>query len=89
MKLGDLIERLQEAAESIDDGLDAEVRLMTQQNYPFENSIKGVVTAQEMLEANPDRDDNDDDPINDEDICYIVEGKQLCYGTKLAWYAIN
>lgn len=71
MRLSDLIERLEEYREQLGD--DAEVRLMTQPNYPFENSIKGVCSAEDM------------EMEGDGSVVYIVEKRQLDYGSKLAW----
>ena len=54
MNLDTLIEILNDYRE--EHGGDAEVRLMTQQNWPFENRICGVTTGQEMN----DTDDEDE-----------------------------
>jgi hypothetical protein len=87
MTINELIERLEEYRDEI--GGDAEVRLMTQQNWPFENTIYGLASGVEInFEA--DEDDPDDDGDVDEDaILYIVEGSQLGYGTKRAWDAAH
>ena len=79
MTLDTLIEILNDYREEL--GGDAEVRLMTQQNWPFENSICGITSGQEMN----DTDDDDDHDVADENIVYIVEGGQICYGSKRAW----
>jgi hypothetical protein len=64
-------------------GDDCEVRLMTQQNWPFENRIAGVTSGAEM---NEDADEDDDDQdVADDAMVYIVEGGQICYGSKRAW----
>ena len=82
MTIDQLIERLQEAREEI--GGDCEVRLMTQQNWPFENAVHGVTTSNQIAESSEDdEDDEDDEPA--EPVCFIVEGSQLAYGTKTAW----
>ena len=80
MNLDTLIEILNDYRE--EHGGDVEVRLMTQQNWPFENSICGVTTGQEMNDAGEDDDDQD---VADENIVYIVDGCQICYGSKRAW----
>lgn len=73
-----LIERLEECATQVGD--DKEVRLMTQQSWPFQCSIIGVTTSSDMLrEEEPS--DLDDKPT----AVFIVEGRQLGYGTKMAW----
>lgn len=86
MKIGELIERLQELAEEVGD--DAEVRLMTQPNYPFENSIQGACSGAEIngCEEGDEGDDQDGD-VEGDDVVYIVEGSQLGYGSKRAWEA--
>jgi hypothetical protein len=62
-----------------------------QQNWPFELSLAGVTTREEMLRADRDEDDGDDDEEprlergtakND---VFLVEGEQLRYGSKTAW----
>lgn len=84
MRVGELIELL----EQYDDG--AEVRLMTQPSWPFEHSISGVIARDEIER---DEDDEDDDgpgrtfdgaPNGDDDV-FILEGSQVCYGSKEAW----
>ena len=45
MTLHELIERLEEYRGELGD---AEVRLMTQQNWPFENAITGLVSGAEI-----------------------------------------
>ena len=84
MNLDTLIEILNDYREEF--GGDAEVRLMTQQNWPFENRICGVTSGRDMNEAD-DEDADEDDDAQDvaEDTVYIVEGGQICYGSKRAW----
>ncbi len=82
MTIDQLIERLEEYRDLI--GGDAEVRLMTQQNWPFENRITGVCSGEEINEYDADEDDDDSDAESDA-VLYIVEGDQIGYGTKLAW----
>lgn len=79
MKLDTLIEILNYYREEF--GGDAEVRLMTQQNWPFENRICGVTSGRDMNET----DDDDDQDVADDQTVYIVEGGQICYGSKRAW----
>jgi hypothetical protein len=59
---------------------------MTQENWPFENSIRGLCSGKEISEWG-DSDDDDDDSDDDDDasVVYIVEQDQLGYGTKRAW----
>jgi hypothetical protein len=71
---------------------EAEVRMACQPSWPFEYSIAGVVALSEMKErGDEDGSDFDDrhpstgiNPKPDE-VVFIVEGRQLSYGTKLLW----
>ena len=85
MTLDQLIARLEEYRDEF--GGDAEVRLMTQQNWPFENEIAGVCSSEEITDAEEDEDDdeNDDETEGHEDVIYICEGRQLGYGSGRAW----
>ena len=82
MTIDQLIERLEEYRDLI--GGDAEVRLMTQQQWPFENTIVGVCSGEEINDA-ADDDPDDDGDVDADAVLYIVEGQQLEYGTKRAW----
>lgn len=87
MKVSELIELLEEQDP------DAEVLVMMQQSWPFECSLAGVTTREEMLRA--DRDEVDDGDDEDEEPrlergtakndVFLVEGEQLRYGSKTAW----
>lgn len=81
MTLGQLISLLEEYRD--EHGEDCEVRLMTQQNWPFENRIAGVTSGAEMNEG--DDEDYDDQDVAEDAMVYIVEGGQICYGSKRAW----
>jgi len=89
MTLDTLIEILTDYRDEF--GGDAEVRLMTQQNWPFENRICGLVSGQEMNDVDDDDDDANEDcdaqDVADDTTVYIVEGGQLGYGSKRAWDA--
>ena len=80
MNLDTLIEILNDYREEF--GGDAEVRLMTQQNWPFENTIFGLASGEEI---NADPDEDDDDDVEADQVLYICEGQQLGYGSKRAW----
>jgi hypothetical protein len=82
MTIDELIGRLEEYRDEL--GGDAEVRLMTQQNWPFENGIVGLASGAEINDGGDD-DSEDDGDVGDDDVVYICEGTQLCYGTKRAW----
>lgn len=75
MTIEQLIERLEEYRDL--HGGDTEVRLMTQQNWPFEYTITGMVSGEEM----DDSDEDDGDDVESDGVVYIVEGGQLGYGT--------
>ena len=83
MTLNELIERLEEYRDEL--GEDAEVRLMTQQNWPFEHTITGLVSGAEINAS----DDDDDADVETDAVVYIVEGQQLGYGSKRAWEAAH
>ncbi|XZE55931.1 hypothetical protein SH139x_001980 [Planctomycetaceae bacterium SH139] len=83
MTLGQLISLLEEYRD--EHGEDCEVRLMTQQNWPFENRIAGVTSGAEMNEGDDEDEDYNDQDVADDAMVYIVEGGQICYGSKRAW----
>jgi hypothetical protein len=84
MTIDELIARLEDYRDEI--GGNAEVRLMTQQNWPFENTICGLASGVEINDFDEDdEDDGDDDDAAEDAVLFIVEGKQLGYGTKRAW----
>lgn len=83
MKVSELIELLEEQDP------DAEVLVMMQQNWPFELSLAGVTTREEMLRADREERDDDDEPRFERGTAkndvFLVEGEQLRYGSKTAW----
>lgn len=79
MTLSQLIDRLEEYRNELGD--DAEVRLMTQQNYPFENAVSGVTSGAEINSVEED----DEEDVEHDQVVYLVEGQQLCYGSGRAW----
>lgn len=85
MTVSELMTLLEEYRETHGD--DCEVRLMTQQNWPFENRIAGVTSGAEMNEASEEDASEffDDQDVADDAMVYIVEGGQICYGSKRAW----
>ena len=83
MTINEMIERLEEYRDTI--GGDAEVRLMTQSNWPFENDIFGLASGEEINDAADDQEPNDDGDVDADQVIYICEGQQLCYETKRAW----
>ena len=88
MTIDELIERLEEYRDEI--GGDAEVRLMTQQNWPFENTVCGLASGSEINDSSDDDEEEDEQEDDDENtadrsVLYIVEGNQIGYGTKQAW----
>jgi hypothetical protein len=88
MTIDELIEYLEDYREEI--GGDAEVRLMTQQNWPMECTICGLASRAEIDEkieddAETDGASEDETKGDAEPVLYIVEGRQLGYGSKHAW----
>ena len=83
MTIDDLIERLEEYRDTL--GGETEVRLMTQQNWPFENSIAGLASGEEINDCDDPDDPEYDGDVEADGIVYICEGTQLGYGTKRAW----
>ncbi|MHA2082978.1 MAG: hypothetical protein ACXABD_04430 [Candidatus Thorarchaeota archaeon] len=79
MTVQDLIDRLIEYRDVL--GGDTEVRTMQQPSWPFEYSIEGLVSTDEMRSE----DDDDEDDSEAETKVFILEGTQLCYGSKSAW----
>ena len=79
MKVSELIELLEEQDP------DAEVLVMMQQNWPFECSLAGVTTREEMLRDG----DEDEEPRLERGTAkndvFLVKGEQLRYGSKTAW----
>ena len=85
MKLRELIEEL----ESLEDHLgceaeDANVFIMSQQSWPFENSIFRVCIRQEMDQCEVSKEDYSANGVRASDV-FIVEGSQIRYGSKKAW----
>ena len=79
MTIDELIERLEEYRDEL--GGQCEVRLMTQQNWPFENRIAGLASGEEINDC----DDGEDEDVDDDRVVFIVEGQQRGYGSKRAW----
>lgn len=87
MTVGELIERLGEYDP------EANVLIMSQEGWPFENSIRNIIGREEIEDVcscpNHEHEedceapsDADDRPQSD---VFIVEGEQLRYGNKKAW----
>jgi len=79
MTVRDLIQHLEEYDE------DTEVRLMSQENWPFEYSIKGVVHNDLFPDDEDEYEEDEPRPEPPPPMVYLVEGSQLCYGNKVAW----
>lgn len=80
MTVNELIERLQEF------NGDAEVHLMTQPNWPFDNLVAGVCSQEEM---NADEGDTADVDPEAATVVFIVEGGQIAYGNARAWQVVS
>ena len=79
MTIDELIARLEEYRDAL--GGETEVRLMTQQNWPFENEITGLASGEEINDAC----EGDDQDADEDAVVFIVEGEQRCYGSGRAW----
>ena len=87
MKVSELIDLLEEQDP------DAEVLVMMQENWPFECSLAGVTSREEMLRADREEDLDDEGDAEDPKLecgtansdVFLVEGQQLRYGSKTAW----
>jgi hypothetical protein len=58
---------------------DAQVFIMTQESYPFENSCAGICAREDFTDP-----DECDTERNSNDV-FLCEGTQLRYGSKDAW----
>jgi hypothetical protein len=85
MTVSELIEILQDMDPS------ARVLIMSQQTWPFENAVVGVTIREEIMRADAEEDGDEDDVEIEYDEgtaatdVFIVEGRQLRYGSKTAW----
>lgn len=82
------VHELMEALEVQDPG--AEVRIMEQLSWPFENAIASVIVRAEF--ESPDQIEREGQDFSDrggrqheENDVFLVKGSQLCYGNKDAW----
>jgi hypothetical protein len=73
MNVAELIELLEELDQ------DAEVLIMSQENWPFELAITGVTTREDLGE------EVDGGTGGEASDVFIVDGEQLRYGNKSAW----
>ena len=85
MKVNELIEILQEMDP------EAEVLIMSQQSWPFENDLAGVCQRSDLVEEDDGEVEEEDqgrciggDELPSNDV-FLVEGTQLRYGSKRAW----
>jgi hypothetical protein len=88
MKIRELVEALEDFA--AEHGEDVEVRLATQEAWPFECALLGVAGSDEIAVAGEEEDEEEEvqaDPDAEQPtpILYLVEGKQLAYGRRAAW----
>ncbi|MCC6666034.1 MAG: hypothetical protein IT375_19920 [Polyangiaceae bacterium] len=84
------VKQLIEILEDLDP--DAEVLIVSQQHWPFENAIAGVAVREDVVEDDEDLDDDErEEPRYEKGTAandvFIVEGQQLRYGSKAAWDA--
>jgi hypothetical protein len=71
---------------------DAEVLIMSQPSWPFENAIAGVAVREEFgeddgLDGDSEKAERHPEPGTATSDVFIVEGQQLRYGSKRAWGA--
>lgn len=61
----------------------AEVRIMSQRSWPFENALEGVAPGEDTW-------DEDEAPqgVEKDGVVYLVQGEQIGYGTQAAWSAL-
>lgn len=88
MKVSELIELLQ------DQDPDAEVMIMSQESWPFENAVAGVAVREEFDDDDEDcEDDEREEPRYEKGTAandvFLVEGQQLRYGSKAAWRVVS
>ena len=65
-----------------------EIRLMEQPSWPFEYAINGLVDRATVQRCDGEDGEPDRDPAADkksDNVVFILEGNQLCYGDKNAW----
>ncbi len=83
MQVAELIEIL----EGMDP--DAEVLIGSAPAWPFEYSIAGVTTREDVLAET----EGEDDPVYEDNRgpsdVFLLEGEQLRYGSKLMWSAVR
>ena len=81
------VAELKEELENYDDG--QTVRIMSQPNWPFQYSLRGVVSTDDIKSHESEPDEPTEGSKNrDKDgneIIYLVEGSQKGYGSKAAW----
>jgi hypothetical protein len=84
MTIDELIARLNDYRDEL--GSDAQVRLMTQAHWPLEYTILGLASRSEIDDYDDPLRSDEDDEVSNEPILYIVEGRQLDYGSTAAWH---
>ena len=79
---------------------DAEVYVMSQETYPFENALAGVAVREDFIDAedeDEESEDADEGPVSSHERwsasdrqlprndVFLLEGRQLRYGSREAW----
>ena len=77
------VRELREMLEMFDD--EAEVRIMSQPSWPFEYSINNVIARGDFEDIENSEDESQRSDKKDGDV-FIIEGNQICYGNKNAFY---
>jgi hypothetical protein len=80
MTLGRLINLLEDLAETLGD--DAEVRIAEQPEWPFEYTLQGVATREDVRQGADE--DEKRDHEGDTDVV-LVAGRQIGYASKALW----
>ena len=79
------VKQLIEILEDLDP--DAEVLIVSQQHWPFENAIAGVAVREDVVFDDDEREEPRYEKGTAANDVFIVEGQQLRYGSKAAWDA--
>jgi len=82
MTIDEMIERLEEYKSCCANGGLTEIRLATQPNWPFEWTIKGMVSTREAEDAT-------EEETGEEEVVYICEGDQIGYLNGAVQYVFN
>jgi hypothetical protein len=82
------VKDLKRAIEDLEDYV--EVRLMTQENYPFESTVAGTIIGKELNRENARRCETEEEKEEElkrfpNGALYLIEDEQVGYGSATAW----